>query len=271
MTEHGHRLAGGPADGRRPSAEELQGWRRYRTLWRLYRREQTEPELFYSTLAELTAADLDRRYGLDGARVLDLGSGPGWYSCAMARRGADAVSVEFDLDELSGSTRPAGSPRQARQPVVGDAGRVPLRRGAFDGVFCSNMLEHTSDAGAVIDEIARLLRPGGWGYVSFTNWYSPHGGHEMTPFQYLGPRLGPRLYEKLNGPPRKNRYGERLFAVHIGSAIRLVRSNPLLDVTRFEPRYWPWARAVMAVPGVREVLAWNCVIGVRRNSRPVSR
>jgi len=238
-------------------ADELDGWRRYRTLWRLFREERADPEPFYAALAELAAADLGRRYGLAGSRVLDLGSGPGWYSAALARRGAHAVSVEIDLGELASASRPA--PR----PVVGDACRAPFRDGSFDGVFCSNMLEHVGDTAGLVDEIARLLRPGGWGYISFTNWYSPWGGHEMTPFQYLGPRLGPLLYERLKGPP-KNRFGERLFAVHIGPTIRLVRSNPLLEVTRLEPRYWPWARAVMRLPVVREVLAWNCVIGVRR-------
>jgi hypothetical protein len=33
-----------------------------------------------------------------------------------------------------------------------------------------------------------------------------------------------------------------------------------------EPRYWPWARAVTRVPGVREVATWNCVVRFRRPS-----
>src|SRR3712207_7794860 len=34
-------------------------------------------------------------------------------------------------------------------------------------------------------------------------------------------------------------YGEALFAVHIGPALRLVEARPGLEIERVEPRYWP--------------------------------
>ena len=112
---------------------------------------------------------------------------------------------------------------------MADAGALPLEDGSVDGVFCSNLLEHTPDAAPVIAEIERVLRPGGWAYVSWTNWYSPWGGHDMTPYQYLGPERGPRLYERRHGKPRKNAYGDGLWACHIGPTLRLVRARPRLD------------------------------------------
>ena len=33
----------------------------------------------------------------------------------------------------------------------------------------------------LIGEMIRVTRPGGLIYLSFTNWYSPWGGHEMSP------------------------------------------------------------------------------------------
>ena len=109
-----------------------------------------------------------------------------------------------------------------------------------------------------------MLKPGGWGYISWTNWYSPWGGHDMTPYHFLGPERGPRLYEKRHGPPRKNRYGEALFAVHVGPTIRLVEARPRLEIERTEPRYWPLGGRHHQVPGLRELLTWNCVIRVRK-------
>ncbi|MEZ5343153.1 MAG: hypothetical protein R2706_17455 [Acidimicrobiales bacterium] len=112
--------------------------------------------------------------------------------------------------------------------------------------------------------MARVLKPGGWGYLSWTNWYSPWGGHDMTPYQFLGPDRGPKLYEKRNGPPRKNRYGEGLFAVHIGPTRRLIEARTDITVERVEPRYWPQLRFIVDIPGIREVLTWNCVIRFKK-------
>ena len=237
----------------------LTGLSRVRTLWSLFRNERDDPEPFYSLLAAEAVRDLDARYGpLRGQRVLDLGCGPGWYARALRARGAVVAPLDGDADELLTSGRaPAGS-------LLGDAGRLPFPTACADGVFCSNLLEHARDTRGVLEEIARVLRPGGWAYVSWTNWYSPWGGHDMTPWHLLGPERGPRLYERRHGPPRKNRYGEGLFPVHIGPTLRLVEEIPTLRLERAEPRYWPWARPILAVPGVREVLTWNCVLRLRR-------
>jgi SAM-dependent methyltransferase len=168
------------------------------TLWRLWRAEQHDPEPFYRYLAAEAAADLDRRHGpLRGQTIVDLGCGPGWYTRALRDRGATVIPVDNDPAELA---LPGGPPEGA---LVADAADLPVERGSVDGAFCSNLLEHTPESAPVIAEIERVLRPGGWGYLSWTNWYFPWGGHDMSPYHYLGPRVGPRLYERRHGPPRK--------------------------------------------------------------------
>jgi SAM-dependent methyltransferase len=251
-----------PADSRRPPDAgdgQLRGLNRVSELVRRWRSEKEDPEPFYSMLAADTVADLERRYGsMVGMRIADLGCGPGYYTRAFRAHGATVIPIDGSLDELSlGESPPPGA-------AIADAGRLPLADRSVDAVFCSNLLEHTPDASAVISDMERVLRPGGWGYLSWTNWYSPWGGHDMTPYQYLGPDLGPRLYERRHGPPRKNRYGEGLFAVHVGRTLRILRRCPGLHIDRVEPRYWPWASFIMQVPGVREVFAWNCLVRFRR-------
>jgi SAM-dependent methyltransferase len=168
------------------------------------------------------------------------------------------IPVDNSAEEMAiGGPPPEGA-------VLADAGALPLADASVDGVFCSNLLEHTPDAAPVLREIERVLRPGGWGYVSWTNWYSPWGGHDMTPYHYLGPRLGPRLYERRHGPPRKNAYGDGLWAAHIGTTLRLVRDLPGLAIERVEPRYWPRLAFLCRIPLLRELVTWNCVIRVRR-------
>lgn len=235
------------------------GLTRYRRLFQLFRDEKDNPRPFYATLAREAVADLEARHGrLAGKVVADLGCGPGFYTEAFRSVGATCHPIDGDFAELQlAGAAPRGS-------VQADAARLPFPTGSFDAVFCSNLLEHASDTAGVIAEMARTLRPGGWGYLSWTNWYSPWGGHDMSPYHYLGPRRGSRLYEKRHGPPRKNRFGEGLFAVHIGPTIRLVEQQADLRITAIEPRYYPWARGVMKVPGLREVVAWNCLIRFER-------
>lgn len=235
------------------------GLDRFRALWRTFRREQQDPEPFYRLLAAIAVDDLDARHGpLAGQTIADLGCGPGWYTYAFRDRGARVIPVDKSDEEA----HLAGAPPEGY--LNADAGDLPLEDASVDGVFCSNLLEHTPDAEPVIREIERILRPGGWGYVSWTNWYSPWGGHDMSPYHYLGPALGPKLYERRHGEPRKNTYGKGLWARHIGPTIRLVKRRPGLEITRIEPRYWPRLRVLVHIPLLRELVTWNCVIRVRR-------
>ena len=235
--------------------------RRFIRLFRLWRREAEDPEPFYSLLAAEAADDFDRRYGpLRGQHIVDLGCGPGFYTRALRERGAEVVPVDNDAEELA----LAGDPPEGA--VIADATKLPFEDGSVQGVLCSNMLEHTADAEAVVAEIARVLRPGGWAYVSWTNWYSPWGGHLMAPYHYLWPKLGPRVYERFHGKPRKHAYGETLWAVHVGQMLRFVRKLPRVEIERVEPRYWPRLAFIARIPLVREVLMWNCVIRIRKTA-----
>ncbi len=243
----------------RPEPPVLHGSARVRQLWELFRNEQTDPEPFYTVLAREAVADLDRRYGpIAGQVIADLGCGPGFYTRAFRNAGATVLPVDNSMEELELA---GGAPEGA---IIADAAKLPFEDGSIDGAFASNLLEHAPDTDGIIREIERTLKPGGWGYISWTNWYSPWGGHDMSPYHFLGPERGPRLYEKRHGKPRKNTYGEGLWAVHIGPTLKLVEARPGLIIERVEPRYWPKLRFIVDIPGVRELITWNCVIRVRR-------
>ncbi|MEI6447677.1 MAG: class I SAM-dependent methyltransferase [Actinomycetes bacterium] len=251
-------MSSGPASGA-ASEHKSTGLSRYREYWTLFRNEQTDPDPFYRRMASDTADLLEARHGsVAGQRILDLGCGAGWYTAELRSRGADVLPVDLDPGELA----LAGAPPDGA--LVADAADLPLPDASVDAVLCSNLLEHCSRAPVVIDEIARVLKPGGWGYVSWTNWYSPWGGHHYSPYHLLGPKLGPRLHDRLKGPPPKNRIGEGLWPVHIGTILARVNSHPELVTDRVEPRYWPKLAFISRIPLVREVLSWNCVIHLRR-------
>ena len=244
-------------DGATP---EPSSWQRptKRELFLLAMKERQDPEPYYSTLAAVTVADLP--VPVDGLRILDLGSGPGHDSMALEAAGATVVSVDLDPAAL-GLAHDRGA-----KAVRGDAYHLPFPDASFDGVYCSNIVEHVPAAGPLLDEIARVLEPRGWAWISWTNWYSPWGGHHIIPFHLLGPTLGPRVYDRLFGPPPKNVVGEGLFPTYIGETLQLAREHTALDLIDAMPRYYPSQRWILKVPGLREVATWNCLLVLERRS-----
>jgi SAM-dependent methyltransferase len=235
------------------------GLARKRAIFRLWRAERTDPGPFYAVLAADLADDLERRHGsVAGKTIVDLGCGPGFYTAELRSRGATVIPIDNDQAELE----LAGDPPEGA--LIADAADLPLQDASVDGVMCSNMLEHTPRPHDVFREIARVLAPGGWAYVSFTNWYSPWGGHDITPFHYLGPRLGLRVHDRLRGPARKNIPGVGLFPCHIGPTLAFLDGFAGLRVDAVEPRYWPRLAFICRIPVVREVATWNCVIYATR-------
>ena len=235
------------------------GLSKYREYWDLFRNEQTDPEPFYTRIASDTSDSLEERHGkVAGQEILDLGCGAGWYTAELRSRGANVLPVDLDPGELA----LAGAPPEGA--LVADAADLPLANGSVDAVLCSNLLEHCSRAPVVIDEIARILKPGGWAYVSWTNWYSPWGGHLYAPYHFLGPRLGCWLHDRIHGKPDKNVIWDGLWPVHISTILNRINSHPDLVIEKVEPRYWPKLSFISRIPIVREVLSWNCVIHLRK-------
>jgi hypothetical protein len=59
--------------------------------------------------------------------------------------------------------------------------------------------------------------------------------------------------------------GKTMFAVNVGATLRELRTLQV-EVLDVRPRYWPSLRLLGRMPGVREVLMWNCVILARKRA-----
>jgi SAM-dependent methyltransferase len=248
--------------GARRSAAHRRTIGRSIRLLRAFRLEQRDPDHFYNLLAGDAVALLGDVVELAGLRVLDVGGGAGYLSAACRGAGARAVLVEPSTSELTWRG-------PVREPaVVGDGRRLPVRSGAADVVLCSNVLEHTPAPYGLLAELVRAARPGGLVWVSFTNWYSPWGGHETSPWHYRGGEAAARRYRERRGHEPKNRFGQTLFPVHVGDTLRWARGRADLEVVYARPRYLPgWAGGVTRVPALREVVTWNLELLLRRRQQ----
>jgi len=248
--------------GRPPSRGRI-GWAptlaRSVRLLREFRLEQADPRRFYTALAEDSVGQLSRYADLAGATVLDVGGGPGFFRDAFRAAGAGYVALDADVGELSGHGDVAGG------TVIGDGMRLPFADGSVDVCYSSNVLEHVTDPWRMADELVRVTRPGGVVFLSYTLWWGPWGGHETSPWHFLGGRYARGRYARRYGREPKNRYGESLFPVTAAAGLRWARRQTAAGVLGALPRYHPWWAAwVMRVPVVREVASWNLLLVLRK-------
>lgn len=105
-----------------------------------------------------------------GDAWLDVGCGTGDLIAVAARRGVRAVGVDVAFRWLAvGGRRNGALPRL----VCGNGERLPFADASFARVFCAGTLEHCRDAGQLLAETARVLRPGGTLHVRTVNRFAP--------------------------------------------------------------------------------------------------
>ena len=104
-----------------------------------------------------------------GDRVLDIGCGFGRHSYEALRRGADVVASDFSLPELVEGQGTVGAMWDngelpdgvAAMSCNGDVTNLPFPDESFDHVIASEILEHIDEDVAAIEELTRILKPGG--------------------------------------------------------------------------------------------------------------
>jgi SAM-dependent methyltransferase len=169
----------------------------------------------YDRLTRLLLGSLFRSIAADiaasappGARVLEVGCGPGHLSTRLAHEhGLDVTGLDLDpaMTERAWANATSATTTDGRQPtfVTGDVAALPFDDAAFDLIVSTFSVHHWSDPGAGIGEMARVLRPGGRALI----W-----------------DLGP---------------GSRLFHAHVADVVATLRAGGLRMISA-GPWLWPW-------------------------------
>lgn len=98
----------------------------------------------------------------DGLSVLDLGCAGGFMAEALARRGARVTGIDPAGQAIAAARTHAAAEGLPIRYDEGSGEALPYPSGAFDAVVCVDVLEHVTDLDRVLDEVVRVLKPGGW-------------------------------------------------------------------------------------------------------------
>ena len=179
-----------------------------------------------------------------GARVLDIGCGPGRFWAANS--GTLPPGLDLTLADLS-----PGMVEEAVRNVVAADGKwgsvtgeiadvcaLPFADGSFDIVTAMHMLYHAPDKGVAVSEIARVLRPDGRLIVT-TN-----GAETMKELKDLSHKvfgtlpydLGAASFSLESGAPILRRYFQTVEVKEIEDLLRVTDAQDIVNYLRsFSP------------------------------------
>ncbi len=113
-------------------------------------------------LQRLVAANALNLLPATAGVLLDLGSGPGWFHSTLKPHCAELIALDLSFDMLQ-KTRAA---QQATWVFQADAQSLPVADKSINRVFSSLMLQWCEKPELVLQEIYRVLKPGGSAVIS---------------------------------------------------------------------------------------------------------
>ena len=180
---------------------------------------------FSTSTRELPQRIFDHFDWPSGARILELGCGPG----TLWRTNASRVppSWRLMLTDLSfGMAQAASAAGVAADFVQSDAQAIPFRDACFDAVLTNHMLYHVPDISRALVEIRHVLKPNGSLYAA-TN-----GCAHMRELKHLGGEFGFQPASAALSFSLEN--GSEILARHFPSVRRIDFADGL-RVTETEP------------------------------------
>lgn len=162
---------------------------------------------------------------LGGMHALDIGCSTGVMSRHLGDHFGRVTGIDIDEKAVAYANEQFGS--DALVFRVGDAMATGLDADSVDVAICAHVYEHVPDASRMLDEIHRVLKPGGVCYFAAENRIVFREGDYRLPFLSWLPKPLAHRYLRLAG--RGDHYYETLYTYW--TLKRMVRRFEVIDYT----------------------------------------
>ena len=126
-------------------------------------------------------------------RILDIGTGPGFYAIILAERGYRVTAVDYAENMLAEAIRNAGDLAERIDFRQMDAHRLDFPDGSFDAIVTRNLTWNLAEPEKAYREWIRVLRSGGVLLNFDANWYAYLVDEEKAK-DFLRDRENTRIY-----------------------------------------------------------------------------
>lgn len=170
------------------------------------------------------------RYGwaallASGGRVLDAGCGSGAGTARLGEHAQAAVGVDVSPAAIEDARRSRGEQAEFRE---GDMRSLPFETAEFDVVVCFEALAHVAETDLVLDELRRVLRPGGLLLVSSPNRGAYPAGNPLHLAELSAEELERALAARFANCATYRQHS--YFASLLGTAATLEHDDPRIQI-----------------------------------------
>lgn len=205
------------------------------------------------------AADLIAREG--HSEVLDWGCGYGHMTRLLGARGLRVTSIDWDPDVDGVVSRHLPGTEDIEAQATSDPVKLPYPAASFDAVLSMGVLEHVHDPLASLEEIHRILKPGGKIYCyklpnrrSYIEWIARRLSRRNPDLYYHGKLANDKLYAPAEAMSLFTSAGLEVESVRYANMLPLTLTGTVAEV--LTPAIWLVNRALARIP-VLKSLATN--------------